>query len=205
MPAESATDTGAREREGSRAAEPMCKQTKGDQRMKRVLVGIVVIALALGLVGCQGIQDKIGEEIGEGIVGAATDSDVEVTDESVTIETDDGDVTIANDTGEIPDGFPSDFPLYDDYALDGASSVASGGTTTYYINMTSDDEVTDVFEWYKAEFNNDGWTMTGDTLYTDSGSSSGMLTAEKGDMEATVSMTTENEGTTFGVILVVTD
>ncbi|MDO8846834.1 MAG: hypothetical protein Q7W51_00390 [Coriobacteriia bacterium] len=172
--------------------------------MKRVLVGIVVIALALGLVGCKSIQDKIGEEIGEGIVGAATDSDVEVNDDSVTIQTDDGEVTIANDTGEMPDGFPSDFPLYDDYVLDGASSVASGGTTTYYINMTSEDEVTEVFEWYKAEFD-DGWTTTGDTFFTDSGSSSGMLTAEKGDMEATVSMTTENDGTTFGVILVVTD
>jgi len=171
--------------------------------MKRVLVGIVVIALALGLVGCQSIEDKIGEEIGEGIVGAATGSDVEVDDESVTIETEDGEVTIANDTGELPDGFPSDFPMYDDYALDGASSVSGGGSTTYYINMTSEDEVTEIYDWYKAEFSGDGWTITGDMLYTDSGSSSGMVTAEKGDMEATVSMTSETEGTTFGVILVI--
>ena len=174
--------------------------------MKRVLVGIVVIALALGLVGCKSIEDKIGEEIGEELVGAATGSDVEVDGDSVTIETEEGDVTIANDTGELPDGFPDDFPLYDDYALDGASSVSGGGTTTYYVNMTSDDEVEDIYDWYKAEFGDGGWELSGDVIYSDSSSSSGMLTAKQGKMEATVSMTSETDGgTTFGVILVVTD
>lgn len=173
--------------------------------MKKILVGIVVIALALALVGCGAIEDKIGEEIGEEIVGVATNSDVEVSGDSVTIETEEGDVTIANDTGELPDGFPDDFPLYDDYTLDGASSISGGGTTTYYVNMLSEDEVKDIYEWYKAEFAGDGWEISGDVIYSDSSSSSGMLTAKKGKMEATVSMTSDTEGTTFGVILVVTD
>ena len=53
-------------------------------------LGLGITLLVLGLVGCQSIEDKIGEEIGEGIVGAATGSDVEVTDDGVTIETEDG-------------------------------------------------------------------------------------------------------------------
>lgn len=173
--------------------------------MKKVLVGIMVIALALGIAGCGAIEDKIGEEIGEGIVGAATDSDVEVNDDSVTIETEDGEVTISDDTGSIPDGFPDDFPLYDGFELDGASSIAGGGTTTYYVNMTSGDTVEDVYNWYKTEFTDGGWNISGDAIYTDSNGSSGMLTAAKDKMEATVTVTTEDGGTYFGVILVVTD
>lgn len=171
--------------------------------MKKLLIGIIVIALALGLVGCKSIEEKIGEEVGEQIVGAATGSDVEVTDDSVTIETEDGDMTISNDTGEIPEGFPKDFPLYDGYELDGASSVSSGGSTTYYVNMTSEDSVEDVYNWYKGQFTDDGWEISGDVLYNDSNGSSGMLTAKKGDMEATVTVTVEGGGTYFGVILVV--
>lgn len=173
--------------------------------MKKVLVGIIVVALALGLVGCKSIEDKIGEEIGEELIGGAVGGDVEVDDDSVTIETEEGDVTISDDTGKIPDGFPDDFPLYDGYALDGASSIAGGGTTTYYVNMTSEDEVKDIYDWYKAEFADAGWEISGDVIYSDSSSSSGMLTAKKDKMEATVSMTSEAEGTTFGVILVIND
>ena len=199
MPAGGASDTSAKS--PPRRGEP----TRGKHVMKKVWVGIIVIALALGLVGCKSIEDKIGEEIGEGIVGAATGSDVEVTDDGVTIETEDGDVTISDDTGEIPDGFPSDFPLYDGYELDGASSMSGGGQTSYYINMTSEDPVEDVYNWYKGEFTDNGWNISGDALYTDSNGSSGMLTADKGDLEATVTVTVEGDGTYFGVILVVTD
>lgn len=171
--------------------------------MKRVLIGVLVLTLALGLVGCKSIEDKIGEEVGEQIVGAATGSDVEVEGDNVTIETDEGAVTVGGSDTELPDGFPEDFPLYDDYELDGASSMTGGGSATYYVNMYTNDSPDEVYEWYKTELADKGWNISGDSKYSDSSGTSAMITADKGDMEATITITTEAPRAFFGVILVV--
>jgi len=174
---------------------------KGDTAMKRVLVGVLAILLVLGLSGCESISEKIGEEVGEEIAGGIVGADVEVDGEDVTIETEDGDVNISGDTGEIPADFPEDMPIYDDSEVDSATSVTSGGTTTYYVNLTMNDDVKTVYEWYKSEVVDEGWTITSDVLMSGDGDS-GQISAEKDDMEAIVSMV-EGEPNSIGIILTV--
>jgi hypothetical protein len=174
---------------------------KGGLMVKKLLSVGLILALALGLVGCQSIDEKIGEEVGEEIAGGIVGADVEVDGEDVTIETDDGAVSISGDTRELPEDFPEDMPIYDDSEVDSATSMSSGGSTTYYVNLTTEDDITTVYEWYKAEVADEGWTITSDLLMTTE-SDMAQLAVEKDDMEAVISMS-EDEPNVLGIILTV--
>lgn len=171
--------------------------------MKRVLVCVLVIVFALGLVGCRSISDRIGEEVGEELVGGAVGGDVEVDGDTVTIETEDGAVTIEGDTGKIPDGFPSDFPMYKGAQVDSTSSITSENDVTHYINLVSDADVKAVYDWYKAEFEAEGWEIQGDVMMSGSDGDTGMLTVEKNRSQGTVTMGAGDGGTEIGIILLV--
>lgn len=172
--------------------------------MKRVLVGVLVALLAFGLVGCKSISEKIGEEVGEEIAGGIVGGDVEVNGDAVTIETEDGEVTLDNTEGEMPEDFPDDFPMYDDVKVDSTSSIASAENVTHYINLTSEDEVKDVYEWYKSEFESEGWTIEGDYLMTTDGDDNGMLSVKKDGMTATVTVNpADSGGAEIGIILLI--
>lgn len=169
--------------------------------MKRVFVVVLAILLVLGLSGCGSISEKIGEKVGEEIAGSVVGGDVEVDGDDVTIKTEEGDVSITGDTGEIPENFPEDVPIYDDSTVDSATSMASGDTTTFYVNLTMEDDVSTVYEWYKAEVADKGWTITSDVLMSGDGES-GQLVIEKEDMEAIISMV-EGEPNSIGIILTI--
>lgn len=169
--------------------------------VKKLLIVGLILALALGLVGCKSIEEKIGEEVGEEIAGGIVGGDVEVDGEDVTIKTEDGDVSISGDTGEIPADFPDDLPIYEPSGVDSATSMASGGTTTYYVNLTTEDAIPTAYEWYKAEVADRGWAITSDLLMT-TDSDMAQLIVEKDDMEAIISMS-EGEPNALGIILTV--
>lgn len=168
--------------------------------MKRLLVVVLVVAVVLALGGCAKISDKIGEEVGEKIVGSATGTDVEVDGDEVTIQTDEGDVTLNSTEGELPEDFPSDFPKYDDAKVDSTSSWASGEDVTFYVNLTSKDAAKDVYDWYKSELQGKGWTISGDTFMTGD-SDGGLLSATKDDYQLTLSVGEGSEMTEMGIIL----
>ena len=172
--------------------------------MKRAIIGVLIVVLALWLVGCQSVSEKIGEEIGEEIAGGVVGGDVEVDGDSVTVETDDGAVTVENgEAGELPDGFPDDFPIYDGATVDSASSIAADGDTTFYVNLVSKDAVGDVYDWYKEEFGSSGWEIKSDVMMSGDGQDSAMLSVEKGSMTGTLSVVVGSGGADIGIILVI--
>lgn len=169
--------------------------------MKRVLVVMLIVALAgIGLSGCAAVGERVGEEIAGGIVGG----DVQVDGDSVTVETEGGAVTMEGDTGEIPEGFPEDFPLPDEYDIDSATSMTSDSEANFYVNLLVAQSVKDIYEWYKAELADGGWEITSDVLMSGDGDS-GMLGVKKGGTEGTVSLYSEqgSDQTEVGIILVV--
>jgi FlaG/FlaF family flagellin (archaellin) len=170
--------------------------------MKRVLVAMLVVVLALGLVGCKAVSDKIGEKVGEEIAGKAIGGDVDVKGDEVTIETDDGSVTMDSADNELPDEFPDDFPMYDGVKIDGTSSFASETDITFYVNLTSEDATKDVYEWYKAELADAGWEITSDT-YMSGDSEGGILGAKIGETETlTLSVVAGDDvATEIGIML----
>lgn len=169
--------------------------------MKRWTLGLLVAALALTVGGCSAVEDKIGEEIGEEIAGAAIGGDVEVDDDSVTISGEDGDVTISDDSGKVPDEFPSDFPLYDDADLESSSSIKGEDGTSFYLSLTSSDEPEAIYDWFKSEFEAEGWEIVSDmNTNTDDGMTA-IISVKKGDVDGSVTMATTDDGSDLGIIV----
>lgn len=156
--------------------------------MKRLLVGALVIALAFALVGCKSTSEKISG----GVVGG----DVEVDEDRVTIETDEGQTTIAGGEGVLVDEFPKDFPLYDDARVETSTSFGSpDGRNQVYVLLSSDDSVSDVYDWYKRKLPSGGWTLTDDVKMSTGDGELAQLVAESGEREAALMIDASDGGT----------
>jgi hypothetical protein len=163
--------------------------------MKRLMVCVVVVLLAVGATGCSAISNKIGEEVGEGIAGGIMGGDVEVDGDNVTIKTDDGELSVSGNEAKLPDDFPKDFPIYDDAEVESASSIASGGSKTFYVNFESTDEPQAVYDRYKAEGPSEGWTLESDYFMSSSDGDSGIISLKKDKMTASVAIGASDSGT----------
>lgn len=169
--------------------------------LKRLLIGASIVALVFAVAGCSAVEDKIAEEVSEEIAGGLVGGDVEIDDDSVTMDTGDGEVTIEGGGDDLPSDFPSDFPMYGDADLDSTSKVADSNGTVFYVNLVSGDDAIDVYEWYKGEFEDEGWTIVGDMNMTDDSGTTAIVSANKDDMEGSVTVGTTDSGSEIGVIL----
>lgn len=169
--------------------------------MKRTVLGLLVAALALTVAGCSAVEDKIGEEIGEEIAGGIVGGDVEVDGDSVTISGEDGDVTIAGGAEEVPEEFPDDFPLYDDADLESASSIAGGDGASFYLNLVSKDDAQTIYEWYKTEFEDEGWEIVSDMNTSSGDGRTAIISVNKRDVDGTVTIGSTDDGSDIGVIV----
>ncbi len=164
------------------------------------MLGLLVAALALAVTGCSAVEDKIGEEVAEGIIGSATGTDVEMDDDSVTISGDDGDVTVSGGT-EVPKEFPDDFPLHDTAELDSVSSIESGDEASFFLSMTSSESADDMYEWYKSELDDEGWEIVSDMKTTGDGGTTAIISAKKDNLDGSVTIDATDAGSDIGVIV----
>ncbi len=169
--------------------------------VKKVLLGVLACVLVLGMLGCQSVSEKIGEEVGEEIAGGVLGGDVEVDGDSVTVETEDGSVTMSGSEGELPDGFPSDFPIYDGVDIDSVSTIEGDSGTDYYINLYSDDSPKDVYDWYKSELSSAGWNIDSDLYMAESGDDSAIFSVTKGTSQASIAIGVEGDSTSLVLIV----
>jgi hypothetical protein len=141
--------------------------------MRKALLLALVVVLVLVLGGVAGCG-KIVEKAVEDATGVSVDED----DGSVTIEGEDGtSITVDEEGTELPEGYPSDVPVYDG-TITTAWETSDEKGTTYSIAITTEDSTADVVDWYKAELEDGGWKI----LSTFKDASSGMISAEKDDL-----------------------
>lgn len=173
----------------------------GGDVVRRLLIGSLVIVLALGLIGCKSVSEKIGEEIAGGVVGA----DIDVDEDRVTIETDDGASTIAGGEGVLVEEFPDDFPLYDDAELETSTLFSEGGREQIYVLLSTRDSVDDVYDWYKSKLEPAGWKLKDDVKMTTGDSELAQLVVESGDREAALMISAGASGTEIVINLYSTE
>lgn len=164
----------------------------------RVFLAGLAVVLALGAVGCKSVEEKVGEEIAEEIIGQSTGTNIEVEGDSVTVETEDGDVTMSSTTDEMPDGFPSDFPIYDGAEIDGTSTIDGETSTDHYVNLLSADVPLAVYEWYKAELVSAGWEIESDMKVDDE---TMLFSGKQGAMTYTLAIGAEDTGSSIAIIV----
>ena len=105
--------------------------------------------------------DQLAEQIAES--GAGDDADVDIDSETgqVDVSTEDGDMSFGEGT-ELPEDFPADIPLPQDYELTSAMSTDTGDATGWTISGELPDADDSTFDDLVAEFTSAGWTKTSD-------------------------------------------
>ena len=119
------------------------------RRRRHTMTAVALVALlGAGTVACGGDDsaNEAGDELAEQLAeaGAGVD-DVEIDSESgeVDIETEDGSVSIGSD---LPDDFPEDIPLPEDYELISSMGGSSDGEQGWTISGTLPDADEDTFD-----------------------------------------------------------
>ena len=154
--------------------------------MKRLLIGVFVIALALALAGC-----------------GSDDVDVKVDEDSVTVTTEDGTATIEGGEGALTEGFPKEFPIYDDTDVESSAVVKADGQAHYSAALVTSDSVADVYTWYKTQLPSNGWTIENDAQISTADGATSMLSAKRDGMQANMGIMQKDAGTEIAVTLIV--
>ncbi len=149
-------------------------------RMFRLGTAVLLLLSVVALSGCASIAEKATEAAVEKTTGVSVDKD----GDNVTIKTDEGEATVSGDA-KLPDGFPTDVPIYENAKITTAMSNKSDTGMGYIVAFTSQDDAAEIFAWYKQAFADKGWEIKS-TMEV--GDSVGGLSAEKGDLAATLSI-----------------
>jgi hypothetical protein len=142
-----------------------------------LLLAIATISMATG---CEAI---IGQAVKSG-VESATGVKVDESGNSVTMTGQDGSSVSVGEDGKLPEGFPTDVPVYEG-AVKAAIATDSDKGKGFMVNIETPDAPADVFKWYEDEMASGGWTVKS-TMKTGDG---GLLSGEKDALGLTVTVT----------------
>ena len=125
----------------------------------------LTLALVIGagaLTGCGAAADKVAEKATEKAIESQTGGDVDVNtngDGSFNIETDDGSLSIG--TGKLPDGWPDDISIPEDFKIVSGSSTNTGDGQLFSVTATTDASPEDAMDELSSQF--DGWDKSGES------------------------------------------
>jgi hypothetical protein len=135
------------------------------------------------ITGCSAVTDKVtekaAEKAAESAIKGATGADVDIDKEgnSIKVKNDKGDeMEIGNSEGKIPDGFPSDIPIYEGAKIVGNVKTSEGGKTNFAVTLDTNDDPSKVLEFYKGELENNGYKISS---ATEMGAGNAVLSFEK--------------------------
>jgi hypothetical protein len=158
---------------------------------------VLVILLALMLTGCQAIVENAAKGALEGATGVKVDT----SGDSLTVTGQDGGTTTVGGKS-LPEGMPSDFPVYEGTIITSGKMATAEGSN-FSFSMETPDGVQTVSDWYKAEFEKAGWTVDKTFVGGDAGSETSMMVAKKGTSEANVTGGGQEGKTTIISVLTV--
>jgi len=145
----------------------------------RVISVLGMLLLAASVVGCQ----QVAEKATEAAIEKSTGVDVEKSGDEVTITGEDGTEITASSDGQLPDGFPSDIPVYE-----GPITSSIKADKGWSVTIEAADDVDTIFSWYKQELEKSGWKVVSEMKVTDGAA----VVAEKGDQNVQVTIGTSS-------------
>jgi hypothetical protein len=155
----------------------------------RVVLALAVVAALLAVTGCGALV----EQAVKGGVENATGVKVDQGGNSVTVTGQDGSSMTSSSDGKLPEGFPSDMPLYTPGKIVTSAVSTENSAKSFVVTIDSPDAVADIFAWYKAQLPEKGWTVQ-NTTESDTGA---LFMGEKGAQAFTVMVATSSaEGAT---------
>ena len=163
------------------------------QTPRAALLGLGA-ALLLILSAC---TDHPGEAAAEAALAAGGAQDVEIDEdgERISYRTEEGEVTITGgEAASLPDDFPEDVYLPGDYVVESTLAM----NADLFIGLAVDDDVPALYASARESMAGHGWTETMAALENNE---NGLLTFEKDDRSAVVSLSRGDDGTTMGLQL----
>ena len=138
---------------------------------KKILVVVSILTLSVLTIasfsGCAKIGTKLVENAIEKASGGS--ADVNLDNGGVTVKDEKGGQTQIGENVKIPDGWPSDTPLYPDTKPSMSTKTKNGetGKNEYSVlGEVTKGTIKDVYNWYKGKFGS-GWEVVTDQ-YTES-------------------------------------
>jgi hypothetical protein len=159
-----------------------------------ILAAVVVVAAILGGIFYRKIADVVVGNIFSRLTGK--NIDVEKGGEKVTVTLEEGEFSF-EEGGNLPDNFPSDFPIYPDAKL--TSSWAARGDETNGLSLIweTDDSISKAGNYYESELENAGWTLS----FTSETEDSTTFAFEKNDVSGFIGITVEESKTVISLTL----
>ncbi len=124
--------------------------------MRRMVLAALAV-LALGMLAACGNDDDVSISTPEGDVSVNTDNgQVDITGNS-------GEGSVQFGSGELPEDFPEDFPLPDDFQVTFSGSGSDVGEGDYgaYVTGTTEESVNDLKDFYDSELPDAGYDVQG--------------------------------------------
>lgn len=152
---------------------------------------------AIALVFLAACGPGAGEAAAEAALEAAGSDEVVIEEDGATVSyrTDQGEVTVTGgDAAALPDGFPEDVYLPDSYVVESTLSM----NHDLFVALAVHEDVPAVYAAARSAMAGHGWTETMAALENNE---NGLLTYEKADRAAVLSLAREEGGTTMGLQL----
>ena len=127
----------------------------------KIIIGVVIAAVVV-VGGCNMLMRKAGELVTEKMIENASGgkAKVDAKDGSMTVTTSEGTVTTG---GNVPEGWPSDVPVYAGAAVQFSGANMQGAEGGMALVLSSKDDASKVASYYKTELKAQGWTI-GNTM-----------------------------------------
>lgn len=158
-----------------------------------IIIGVVAVVLVvLGIVG-RFIQRKIAQGVAGGFLSTLSGGKVKVNvgDNKVSYKTDEGEFSF-EEGGKLPDGYPSDLPIYPGAKLTSSWSTSDDDSKGMSLIWGTNDSIGQVADYYKKELEAKGWKITSSfsqaetsTYSFEKGGTSGFVGVGKGDKQNT--------------------
>ena len=156
-----------------------------------IIIGVVLVVLvALGIAG-KIIQKKIAQGMVGGFLSTLSGGKVKVGDKNVTFKNDQGEFSF-EEGGKLPDGYPSDLPIYPGAKLTSSWSTTGDNSKGMSLIWGTNDSISQVADYYKKALEANGWKITASfsqqetsTYSFEKGTINGFVGIGKGDKENT--------------------
>jgi len=157
-----------------------------------ILAAVVVLIVVLGGFFYRKAKDLVVGSILSRLSGEIVEKD----GDKVTVTLEEGEFSFEEE-GNLPDNFPSDFPIYPDAKL--ASSWTASGNETDGLSLIWEtvDSISEVSNYYESELEDAGWTLS----FTSETEDSTTFAFEKNDVSGFIGITVEESKTVISLTL----
>ena len=155
-----------------------------------VLILVIIPSVAFGVFAFWLSSGNNANKLTEGIVESTTGADINTEDGSLSITNKDGDQFSVGGEQDYADDFPSEIPKYPGGSVNSNIRSSSSGDTYWSNSVSTKDSMTKVLAYFKTEMSS--WTE--ETTFTVNNSTT--TSYRKGDLQVTISVSSEDNGDT---------